>query len=113
MIKISTTLYKKLIIQAQEAKIQGLHKLADNIHSSIAPDDEVIEYPHAKLEEDIQKELWKLSLLVMKYYDLTNIDALKMDDLIHQMSEEFLEKLEGDLKVNKKHSLEPKTIGEE
>ena len=116
MLKLNDVLYKKLLLQAEEAKEQNNKKLADAIFHTIGSmsEDEEVEYSYSDLNSDIYNGLWKLSGYLMKYYDLDSIDAEKINSIIEPLSKQFIEILESELDINSSTigPLEPKTPGE-
>lgn len=116
MKKISPVLYKKLYLQAEEAKDLGLTKLASGIFQAIGPlaEEELSEYSYHELKEDIYVGLWKLSANVMKYYDVDGVQSEKLHDLIEDFTEEFINKIEEQIGVEPSDvgPLEPKVLGE-
>ena len=68
--KLNETIYRKLIAQAEEAREQGLTKLADSIFEAIGSEEEPmpIEYSYTKLQDDIHLDLWKLATRIALYY---------------------------------------------
>jgi hypothetical protein len=71
MKRLNSVIYNKLMVQAEEAKIQGMEKLAHNILGAIcgSPDDEAIQYSIGEMQEEVHHELWKLASHILKYYD--------------------------------------------
>lgn len=116
MKKINSVLYKKLYLQAEEAKELGLEKLASGIYSAIGPlaEEELSEYSYHELKDDVYIGLWKLYLNVMKYYDVDSAKAEEMHDLIEQFAEDFIAAIEDKLGVESTDigPLEPKVPGE-
>jgi hypothetical protein len=116
MLKLNKVLYKKLLLQAEEAKDQNDKKLANAILHTIGSmsEDEEIEYSYSDLKSDIYEGLWKLSGYLMKYYDLKSVDAEKINSIIEPLSNEFIEILESELEISSSTigPLEPKTPGE-
>jgi len=116
MTKVNNIIYKKLLLQAEEAKEQGLNKLASSICGAIGPvpEDERLEYSHAKMNDDIHYGLWKLATHILKYHDLESVDAEKIDQVIEALASKFVKELEESLGIDpvKAGPLEPKLLGE-
>lgn len=91
MKNINSTVYGKIIIQAQEAKEIGLEKLGERVLSVISPaprdENEKISYSHDELTEDFNRKLWKMALDVIAYHDLESVDIQKVDETIRRLSE--------------------------
>jgi hypothetical protein len=102
MKQLNSVIYNKLIIQAEEAKAQGMTKLAHNILGSIcgSPNDEEIQYSIGDMQDEIQHELWRLASNVLKYYDTKSVDALKLNDIIESLADKFIEGVGGVIKTN-------------
>jgi hypothetical protein len=116
MKKLNAVVYNKLLLQAEEAKDQGLKKLAQGILGSLtpAPEEEKISYGSGDLNDDIYHGLWALSTNVLKYYDLESVDAEKVNEVIEIFAEKFISDLENTLGIDKGTigPLEPTLPGE-
>jgi hypothetical protein len=116
MKKLNSVVYNKLLLQAHEAKEQGLKKLAQGILGALtpAPEDEKVSYGSGDLNNDIYHGLWALSTNVIKYYDLQSVDAEKVNEIIEIFAEKFISDLETSLGVDSGTvgPLEPKLPGE-
>ena len=116
MKKIGSVLYNKLLLQAQEAKDQGLTVLSERILEAIGPqpDDSVQTYSHVELKEDIHRDLWKIASKLFVFYDLASVDAQSVDRDIIRWTAKTLDELERTLGVDKivKGSNEPDLPGE-
>jgi hypothetical protein len=106
----------KLYIQAQEAKYQGMTKLASAIEN-ILKDKEVFEkteYSQAQLDSDIHHDLWKVASKLLVFYDIKNPNVEKLDKSIITWAASIVNDLEKTLQVSGiKGSKEPKVPGEE
>lgn len=96
MRRLNKTIYNKLVLQAEEAReTEGLTKLANHVFDSVgalhAEDLEV--YSKKDLKSDIRKQLWKAAVAVISYYDPKSADIQILDEVIADISEEFLEKI--------------------
>lgn len=117
MAKINTTLYRKLAAQAEEAKAQGMVKLAERITHAIEPnshsDEE--EYSYNQLKDDACLEVWNLAAHVMRYYNLESVNAEKLEETILISASNMISEIENTLGVDssKPGSLEPKVPGED
>jgi hypothetical protein len=115
--KINSTIYKKLVAQAEEAKEQGLTVLANAILNVIGscPDEEKSEYTYAQMKEDLHQDLWKMATRLMYYYDLDSADAVKLDRNLTTFANQVLDNLEIALGVDSQITSprEPKLPGEQ
>jgi len=102
MKRLNSVIYNKLMVQAEEAKIQGMEKLAHNILGAIcgSPDDEAIQYSIGEMQEEVHHELWKLASHILKYYDTKNVDALKLNGVIESLANRFIEDVGGVIHVD-------------
>jgi hypothetical protein len=106
----------KLSIQAQEAKFQGMTKLAAALENMIE-DQELVErgkiYTQTQLDEDIYHDLWRVATRLLVYYGV-NTSAEKLDKSIITLASFVTEDLEKTLEVTNviKGPLEPKLLGE-
>lgn len=115
--KMNKTIYNKLLLQAEEAKEQGMTKLAGSILDAIGPcpADESEEYSYAKLQEDIHKDMWKIATRLMAYYDVESANVEKIDQTIASWASNMIDDLEITLDVDSvvKGPTEPKVPGED
>jgi hypothetical protein len=116
MKKLNKIVYNKLLLQADEAKEQGMKKLAQGILGALTayPKDEHGSYASVELNDDIYRGLWALSTNVISYYDLESVDAEKVNEIIEIFAEKFISELETSLGVTEGTvgPLEPKLPGE-
>jgi hypothetical protein len=101
MKKVNAVVYHKLLIQAQEAKIQNLEKLADAILGAVGalPEDEPVHYNYEQLKDDIYQDMWKLAMNVIKYHDIESADAGRINDRLEVFADKFLDEIESALNV--------------
>lgn len=117
MKKLNDVIYKKLLLQAEEAKEQGMAKLANSIFEAIGshPNDVETEYSCGELRDDINKDLWKMATRLMYYYDVESADAEKINTAIVSIASKLMNDLEIVLNVDDViiGPLEPKLFGED
>ena len=117
MKKLNSVIYNKLLLQAEEAKEQEMKKLASGILEAIGsfPSDSEEEYAYEDLKNEIYKDLWKISSKFISYYNLTSLDATKLDKTLVSLAEKLTDEIEKTLEVDEVLSgpFEPKVIGEE
>lgn len=116
MRKINSTVYHKLLLQAREAKIQNLTKLASGIINAVGPmpEDEHVQYDRQQLHDEVYEGMWKLAINVIKYYDVKSADASKIHDRLEALADKFVEEVEQSLGVEDVVAgpLEPNLPGE-
>ena len=114
MKKLNEIVYRRLLLQAEEAKERGLHKLADGVLNSLGPipEDERVQYSYGELQDDIYKGIWKLAVHVIKFYDVESVDAEKMNEAIETLASKLVDSLEETLAVDLVGPLDPKVPGE-
>jgi len=117
MKKLNSTVYNKLYLQGEEAKEQGMTKLASGIFNAIGPtpeDETNQEYNYDQLRNDVYQEMWKLATHVMKYHDLESADAEKVHDRLESLARQFVDEIEDTLGVDNSTvgPLESKVPGE-
>lgn len=116
--KMNETIYYKLHLQAQEAHNQGMIKLSTILNNVIKSSSEsissTINYSHNELTDEIHQDLWKIATKLLTYYDLTTIDAAKVDQVLLSLSSSIIDNLEKTLEVTEiaKGPFEPKLPGE-
>lgn len=109
---LKTSVYNRLLAQAEEAKERGMHKLASAILSSVGPlpEDEKVEYSYAQLEEDVYNGMWKLANHVIKYHNVDMVDAEKVHEILESLASRMMDELEEE--IAEPSPLEPKVPGE-
>jgi hypothetical protein len=116
MKKVNPIIYERLLIQAKEAKDQGLIKLAEGVLNAIGPlpEDEVVSYDISSLNEDVYEGMWKLATHVFKYHDITSANVEKIHETIEALANKFIEDLETSVGVSNSAvgPLEPELPGE-
>lgn len=116
MKKLNEVIYKKLFLQAEEAKEQGMVKLANSIFEAIGshPNDELVQYSAGELRDDINKDLWKVAARLIHYYDVESADVEKINTAITALASKLTNDLEIALNVENVvvGPLEPKLFGE-
>lgn len=115
--KLNSILHKKLLLQAQEAKIQGLNKLASGILESIGsePQNEDIGYSYEQLQEHIHQDLWKAAAKILAYYDVKSVNVENLDKTILTCADDLTNEIEKtlDLDMIVRGPFEPKVPGED
>lgn len=116
-IKLNSVIYNKLILQAEEAKNQGLEKLADNVISSMdsfpREDGEIVTISNNELSSEIDKKLWSIAMDYIKYHDLQSVDIQKVAEFVKEMSEKIGSTINSTLQINSNIGpLEPKLAGQ-
>jgi hypothetical protein len=99
---MKTIIFNKLLLQAEEAKLQGFDKLASGIYKAIesGPDDTDIEYSDEDLHKDVYKSLWKLVDNVVEHCKSESVDSEKLDKLIDVFASDFIEMITSAIKEN-------------
>jgi hypothetical protein len=102
MKKLNSTVYNKLLLQAEEAKDQDMIKLASAIVDALGPEPEDIKtsYNLNQLQQDMHQGLWKLATCVIKYHDLESVDAEKVNDVLEALASKIIEDIELSLNVD-------------
>lgn len=114
MKKLNEIVYRRLLLQAEEAKERGLHKLANGVLNSLGPmpEDEEVKYSYGELQDDIYKGMWKLAMHVIKYHDVDSVDAERMNEALETLASQLIDNLEEALAVDSVGPLDPKVPGE-
>lgn len=115
MKKLGDETYNRLLAQAEEAKEQGKHKLANCILYAIGSVSETTEeYSYKDLQEDIRQDAWRLATNILSYHNVKSVDAEKLDEAITATAEMLTIELETALgiKPGTIGPLEPKLPGE-
>ena len=116
MKKLNSVVYKKLILQAEEAKNQDMVKLASGLLNALGPvpEDDKTNYNFNELQEDVYQGLWKLAACVIKYHDLQSADAEKIHEVLEALASKLITEVEQSVNVDntKIGPLETKVPGE-
>lgn len=88
---IKENLLQRLIVQAEEAELQGLSKVSQALTDQIElhatrPDNEKYSYSQAQLKNDLTKYLWSGAIRVADYYNKP-FDAAEMHDLVSKYAD--------------------------
>ena len=96
MKKLNKIIYQKLLLQAEEAKEQGMTKLASGVLGVLGPvpEDEKIAYNFETLQIDVYEGLWKLAACVVKYHDLESADVEKINIVLENLAEQLIKEVE-------------------
>ena len=116
MNKLNSVVYQKIVLQAQEAKLREMRKLASAVLNGLGPNpaEDKIVYSARDLKEDIYQGLWKLAFNVIGYHDLDSADIEKLDKAVAYAVDNFVKDIEHALDVEGKIGPnEPKLIGQE
>jgi hypothetical protein len=115
--KLNKVIYNKLLLQAEEAREQGMIKLANVILNSIGsyPSDEPEKYSYLQLQEEIHNDMWKVATKLISYYDIKSSDVSKLDETLSSWASQLIDDLEITLNVDKvvKGPNEPLLPGED
>lgn len=115
MQKFNSVVYNKLVLQAEEAKDQGLTKLAEGISSTLTedPEDSPSTYSDEQLHDDVYKSLWAAASSVIKYYNVESVDAGKINDVLEDIVSIVVANVKNSIDVDSDIGpLEPKLPGE-
>ncbi len=116
MSKLDPIIYNKLLLQAEEARDQGMVKLADAITEAIGSmsNNKQEGQTYSSLQEDIHRDLWKIATKLIGFYGLDSVDALKVDTAVASWMTKTIDEIENTLEVGEvvKGPLEPKLPGE-
>jgi len=115
MNKLNSVVYHKILLQAQEAKLRNMKKLANAVLSGLGPTpaEEITTYSSKELKEDIYNGLWKLAFNIVGYHDLESADIEKLNAAVAYAAENFVKEVEHALDVDGKVGPnEPKLPGQ-
>lgn len=117
MIKLNRTAYCKMELQAEEAKNQGMIKLADAVNHAINDiklTTNKNEYSFEEMDTQIHRDLWSIATTLAGYYNVENVDIEKVDKTLVSWAEKLVDDLEKTLQISDtiKGPLEPKLPGE-
>lgn len=117
MKKVNSSLYNKIILQAEEAKQLGMSKLASDALLSIGsfPEEEIEDYSHEEMTQDIHSDLWKSASKIFNYYNIKDLDIETFNKVVEACASDFISRMEKSLNKTAfdSNSKEPKVIGQE
>ena len=104
MNKLNSVVYQKIVLQAQEAKLREMRKLASAVLNGLGPNpaEDKIVYSARDLKEDIYQGLWKLAFNVIGYHDLDSADIEKLDKAVAYAVDNFVKVIEHAMDVESK-----------
>lgn len=115
---VTENLKTRLIIQSEEAEIQGLTKIASHLivqaeNAPVRGDNESYTYSNDDFQNDVESSIWSA---VVRFADFHNvsIDAIKAQDLVEKVAADLISELR--VKTGTIHGVgtfEPTVEGEE
>lgn len=114
---IKSTLYNRLLAQAEEARSLNMDNLSNNVLSAIGSihrsDDEPQSeyYAYNDMKSDINSILWKAAVVAMSYYDVMHIDAQRLNERITNISDSLLNEIEDEIDAHNLNSNSKKIPG--
>lgn len=115
MKKLNEIIYHKLLLQAEEAKEQKLTRLASGVMAALGPtpENEKASYSFQEVEDDVHNGLWSIATCVLKYHDVSSVDAQKLDAVLEVFAYKLINDIEEVLnKTNTIGVLEPPVFGQ-
>jgi len=114
---ISKSHKKRLVAQAEEAKFQGLHKVADKLahqadNNPIRQNLEEYVYSSKSLQSDVENLLWSVAIRTQDYYGKT-ADAKAIGELIESSASELIASIRSKIGGDVIGPHEPLVPGEE
>lgn len=98
MLKINQIVLNKIKLQAEEAEIQGLNKLAQGISEALQENvSDNSEYSFEELSDKIYSGMWKMAFDVIGYHNLESVDVKKLDEMITTLASVVLVNIESSL----------------
>lgn len=97
---INSTLFFRLLAQAEEAETQGMEKLAESLTTQIEKNasliresDENYSYSSESFQKDVNDHLWNAVLRVADFYDVKQFHADKTQEMIEKMAKEIVSEI--------------------
>lgn len=112
---LKSSVYQRLLAQADELKDRGLTKLSSNIVEALEDTQQDVdhEYSYRELQEDVNSDLWVAASRFISYYNLDRADAEKVQKALLTVASKLASEMEWALEVDdKSQTLEPKVPGE-
>lgn len=106
---IKKNLFNRLVLQAEEAEIQGLTKVAESLTTQITKnadnlrDDSVLyRYSAAQFGQDIHEKLWDFVIRTADFYNVS-LEAQEMQKIIERYAADMIHEISNKLGIN--HSI--------
>lgn len=116
MKKISQQLRDRMILQAQEAKEQGLTKLAEAAFVGVMMPgfgNETNSFNYDELTEVVQHSLWRAATQVAVYHDVFNVDIQKLEPIIKDAADRLIAEIKASYGVKEQFGpFEEKVLGQ-
>lgn len=115
MKKFNCTVFERLSLQAEEAREQGMLKLAEGIESALltGSEESASEYSSDEMEVDVYKDLFAAAANVIKHYNSAHVDVDKLDLFLEEVTHKFAEDVKEVLDISSVVGpREPKLPGE-
>ena len=115
---INENLRDRLVAQAEEAEVQGLTKVAEQLTSQIEKSDvrsseEFYSYAESDLNSDIESTLWTAAIRVADFHN-QSIDANDVEKSVKALAEDFIRDLRNKIGIQDGvGAYEPTLPGEE
>lgn len=118
MRSVTENLKTRLIIQSEEAEVQGLTKIASHLivqaeNAPVRSDNESYTYSNDDFQNDIESSIWGAVVRFADFHNVT-IDAVKAQDLVEKVALDLISELR--VKTGTIHGVgafEPTISGEE
>ncbi len=102
---IRFALAQRIDLQAQEADVRGLTKLASELTSlaetvPIRNEELIFSYSQEELQSRLKESFWRSALEVMNYHNVLNFDAQEVNEILSQAQENLIMALQNKLAIN-------------
>lgn len=114
MTHVRKKIYDRIVAQAEEARDRGFDELSEFAFKSVGsfPEEEYV-YQKDEMENEVQTNLWKSAIEIIKYYDIVNADIGKINAIIKKCSEDLEKELKTSFDVkNQLGPFEEKVFGQ-
>lgn len=119
---IKESLFERLALQAEEAELQGITKVASALTTQldnqskigIRSNDDFYSYPREVFEQDLQTQLWAAVLRVADFYGIGKFDASRIQQAIEKIGSDLVNEMCNEAGI--RHGVgayEPSVPGEE
>lgn len=96
---VKESLLNRLAAQADEAELQGLHKVAEALTEQVSKNAENTRsneafylYSVEDLQKDVEANLWNAMVRVADFYD-HDLDALQVNEIVEKFASDFVNEM--------------------
>ena len=94
---IKQNLMQRMAMQASEAEVQGLHKVADALTNQVEnhanrtrDDDAFYVYADSDFRKDVEEQLWAVMVRAADFYGVRFFDAREINEIVESTADDMI-----------------------